>query len=405
VVRAARKFRRVFCITLGAVATLGIIALLVVVYQNASPDDIAFVTIGDWGCGPDNCLVPATAPLGDQEGGVKQLAVAEALANTAKAIGSRFVLALGDNFYWHGVSSVADPLWKSVWEDRFSAPSLQTPWYVILGNHDHYGNAEAQIDFARQELDCQGFKNCPARWTLPRFWYSKVVESSQQSFTAEFVFIDTVILSEGTSQALAEQRAAEGKLPPEALAKWNAWAEQRKLMAKLQLEWFEATLKASTAEWLIVVGHYPVFSGGEHGNTPELQEQVKPLLEKYKVNAYLCGHDHTLQVLQSNGVHYFVSGAAALNGEYRTIPQSLWGATTTGFMAHRIMKDRMDVSAVTKDGRTVYRSLVPSRRAGKGKDAPVPGDLEGAIRADETKYERRLKNAEAKAENKFFSIV
>ena len=28
-------------------------------------------------------------------------------------------------------------------------------------------------------------------------------------------------------------------MAPEALAKWNAWAEQRAIMAKLQLAWFE----------------------------------------------------------------------------------------------------------------------------------------------------------------------
>ena len=70
-------------------------------------------------------------------------------------MGSQFVLALGDNFYFRGVSSIDDPLFEEVWEKQFSAPSLLTPWYAILGNHDHYGSPEAQIDFARQDRDCQ----------------------------------------------------------------------------------------------------------------------------------------------------------------------------------------------------------------------------------------------------------
>ena len=41
---------------------------------------------------------------------------------------------------------------------------------------------------------------------------------------------------------------------------------------------------------------HAVLSGGEHGNTVELQESLLPLMEKYGVDAYLCGHDHTLQV-------------------------------------------------------------------------------------------------------------
>jgi 3',5'-cyclic AMP phosphodiesterase CpdA len=44
--------------------------------------------------------------------------------------------------------------------------------------------------------------------------------------------------------------------------------------------------------WLLVAGHYPVFSTGEHGDTSELKSYLLPLLTKYKVHAYFCGHDH-----------------------------------------------------------------------------------------------------------------
>ena len=84
--------------------------------------------------------MPQNAPKGDQDGGAKQLAVATAMANAARAIGSRFVLALGDNFYWQGVESVKDPLWKSVWEDRFNDPSLQTPWSVTASYPSDWQN-------------------------------------------------------------------------------------------------------------------------------------------------------------------------------------------------------------------------------------------------------------------------
>lgn len=50
--------------------------------------------------------------------------------------------------------------------------------------------------------------------------------------------------------------------------------------------------------WLIVVGHYPIFSRGEHGDISELKEYLLPLLIKYKVNAYICGHDHISEHLQ-----------------------------------------------------------------------------------------------------------
>ena len=54
-------------------------------------------------------------------------------------------------------------------------------------------------------------------------------------------------------------------------------------LADAQLEWLERTLAASTAQYLVVAGHYPIYSICEHGPTPDLVERVKPLLEQYKV--------------------------------------------------------------------------------------------------------------------------
>jgi tartrate-resistant acid phosphatase type 5 len=50
--------------------------------------------------------------------------------------------------------------------------------------------------------------------------------------------------------------------------------------------------------WLLVVGHYPIFSFGEHGDLSELREYLLPLLIEYNVTLYLCGHDHISEHLQ-----------------------------------------------------------------------------------------------------------
>ncbi len=51
--------------------------------------------------------------------------------------------------------------------------------------------------------------------------------------------------------------------------------------------------------------------GPYNGGFAELQRFVKPLLERYGVHLYLCGHLHNLQHLNVDGVHYFVSGAGS----------------------------------------------------------------------------------------------
>lgn len=46
----------------------------------------------------------------------------------------------------------------------------------------------------------------------------------------------------------------------------------------------------------------------EHGDTEQLKERLAPLLKKYGVQAYLNGHDHTLQHISWQGIEYFTSG-------------------------------------------------------------------------------------------------
>ncbi|CAF4393916.1 unnamed protein product, partial [Rotaria sordida] len=68
------------------------------------------------------------------------------------------------------------------------------------------------------------------------------------------------------------------------------------------------------APYLIVSGHFPVYSVAEHGPTKCLVDRLRPLLHQYRATAYLCGHDHNLQHLADDldGTHmnYFVVGAA-----------------------------------------------------------------------------------------------
>jgi len=88
---------------------------------EADPDPfISFLAVGDWG----------------RDGAFHQAEVAARMGETATALYADFVISVGDNFYEDGVASVDDPKWKTSFEDVYTAPSLQIPWYVALGNHD-----------------------------------------------------------------------------------------------------------------------------------------------------------------------------------------------------------------------------------------------------------------------------
>ena len=49
-------------------------------------------------------------------------------------------------------------------QDVFTASSLQSKWYVVCGNHDHYGNCSAEIAYTKQS----------SRWYFPNYYYKQV---------------------------------------------------------------------------------------------------------------------------------------------------------------------------------------------------------------------------------------
>ena len=47
-----------------------------------------------------------------------------------------------------GVSRSADPQFKEIFEEVYSASQLKnTPWFHTLGNHDYLDNYQAQTDY------------------------------------------------------------------------------------------------------------------------------------------------------------------------------------------------------------------------------------------------------------------
>lgn len=82
------------------------------------------------------------------------------------------------------------------------------------------------------------------------------------------------------------------------------------------------SLTAARPSWLLVAGHYPIFSAGSHGDSTELKTYLLPLLTSYGVDAYLCGHDHVSEHLIHNHTHFFVAGAGALTDSLQTSPST-----------------------------------------------------------------------------------
>jgi hypothetical protein len=95
----------------------------------------------------------------------------------------------------------------------------------------------------------------------------------------QVVFIDTTTLAPSTNRATNE----EGGISTDEQA-----ARISNQLYHIERYLQEAT--ANNATYTIVAGHYPIVSPGSHGDNSELVTYLLPLLIKYKVNVYYCGH-------------------------------------------------------------------------------------------------------------------
>src|SRR6202171_2539446 len=125
-----------------------------------------FMVFGDWGRnGEDN-----------------QKETAKEMSIVADYFKPAFIISTGDNFYPNGVRSTRDHNWLASYENIYTAQSLQTDWYIVLGNHDYRGDPQAEIDYS--EVD--------RKWHMTARYYSKTFFIGDDSTQGVLlVFIDT----------------------------------------------------------------------------------------------------------------------------------------------------------------------------------------------------------------------
>lgn len=271
---------------------------------------VYFIAIGDQGMGDNN-----------------QKHVARLMNEKARKDSLHFVLTLGDNFYSKGVTSVYDLQWLSKFEKMYDLSHLKVPFYASLGNHDHSnGNARHQVEYSKKS----------DKWKMPHFYYTFSKQINAHS-SIQFFVLDTYVIVQSGEYAIE------------------------------QVEWLERELQASTATWKIVYGHHPVFSYGKHGNETRMIDLVRPLLEKYAVDAYLCGHDHDRQLLEPvGGVYYIVSGTGSKSRDTRYGETTIFAGTNLGFTWFRISAGEFHVQFINAYGDVEYahtwtKGAVPKR--------------------------------------------
>ena len=270
-----------------------------------------------------------------RNGYYQQRPIAELMGNMAEEIGPECVLAVGDVHHFNGVVSVDDPLWTSNYELIYAHPELMIDWLPVLGNHEYRGNTQAVLDYAQRSR----------RWVMPARYYSRVYEND--GTTVRVVMIDTT--------PLIEKYRNDSITYPDACKQNN----------DAQLQWLDATLKAAREDWVIVLGHHPVYAQTSKSDSEraDMQRVLLPVLHRYgNVAMYVCGHIHNFQHLRMAGdaIDYVVNSAGSLSRKVKAVEGTQFCSPEAGFSVISANKNSLALYMI--DGRGVAINKVEQRK-------------------------------------------
>ncbi len=258
-----------------------------------------------------------------------QKPIADLMGVMAETIGPECVVAAGDIHHFNGVASVSDPLWMTNYELIYSHPELMLDWFPILGNHEYRGNTQAVLDYS----------NVSRRWVMPTRYYTQVL--SGKNTTVRLVFLDTT--------PLIDRYRENVETYPDACKQ----DEQR------ELDWLDKTLSQTKEDWVIVVGHHPVYAETSKAQyeRDDMQKKVMPILKKYNnVAIYACGHIHDFQHIKMKGdnIDYVVNSSASLSRKAKPIEGTVFCSSEPGFSVISADKTHLNLYMIDKKGNILH---------------------------------------------------
>jgi hypothetical protein len=258
-----------------------------------------------------------------------QKTIAASMGRWADSANIEFVAAAGDIHHFNGVASVNDPLWMTNYELIYSDPSLMLDWYAILGNHEYRGNTQACLDYGK----------ISRRWIMPSRYYTMVKKVDDKT-SLRLIFIDTA--------PLINKYREDSEDYPDACKQDD----------KAQLHFIDSVLNVSKETWKIVIGHHPVyaFTPKDSSERADMQARIDPLLRKYKVDYYVCGHIHNFQHIKTKGspVDYVVNSSASLSRSVEKMEGTQFCSDLSGFMVCSVDSAHFAINMMDKDGKCIY---------------------------------------------------
>jgi len=361
------------------------------------PEHHVFV-IGDWG-GRQSALGAAPFPADRTVfpsharqfvGGIDNAAqqrVASEMQKRAKWAFPEYILNVGDNFYWGGINSHCgaptfqpaynadcdDPYnycaqpgdqWKAIFLDVYGSLATGLQWLGVLGNHDYGGFMFTKgWDHA---IARTYEKSAKGMWMTPAQYWS--VTMDYENFTVDYYFMDTNHNDahdpnqDGAhnicSAAHNKPGASCGASGPKSVGDCPNWFYS---LWGAQKAWIEGELQRSTADWQIIVTHFP----------PDWETGYwQYLCNKYGIDLMLTGHRHMQELHHweiQNAIKptpwVVTGGGGGVTSEH---PPN-WAGTDDqyGFVDLTLSKNEIKVQLITHSGRTLTETVAFKRLASK----------------------------------------
>lgn len=258
-------------------------------------EQVSFLTFGDWGSASNS-----------------QKKVANSMKEFCLSNPCEFVLTLGDNFYNYGVQSVTDPLWTRAYKEIYDG--LNLPFYATLGNHDHYGNVQAQIDFTKVDR----------WWNMPGKYYSIKWPKDAEIPVVEIFAID--------SQTFGKDRDAQ--------------------------EWLRSSVGSSEATWKFLAMHHPMYNPCPGDEEPKINKLLLPVVCD-NIDLVISGHCHTFAHMETeeDGCHIeqLIIGTGGLEVSPRYLDsETLISIQSFGFGWLHATREMLTFQMVNELGTIIY---------------------------------------------------
>lgn len=301
--------------------------IIILVFATIISSSCFAQTAAEWGKLEKQLNFYMVNDLG-RNGYYDQKPIAEMMGEMAEIVGPECVFAAGDVHHFEGVRSVNDPLWMTNYELIYKHPELMIDWFPMLGNHEYRGNTQAVLDYT----------NVSRRWSMPARYYTKTFED--KGTTVRFVMIDTT--------PLIDKYRKDAKTYPDA---------SQQDMDK-QLNWLDSVLTSAKEDWVIVIGHHPIYAETPKSDTErtDLQQRLDPILRKHNVDIYASGHIHNFQHIKipGNKIDYVVNSSASLSRKVKPIKETKFCSPESGFSLFTIDKKELNMHMIDKSGKVIY---------------------------------------------------